>query len=192
MITGDDEVYETYFVYRELKCEEQMWDWEGKDVDPNIVRKLLVTHPEFFEEHILGEDVFLTYRVPNPSVETTERKVLVEALESIPRCYDVAESFYGSELCPPVFEVIIPFTTSHLELLRVASCYSKIIVGKEKMKLCDIGAKDYWWYLELRKYGTVPHAGFGLGFERLVLLATGMENIRDVIPYPRHRGRADF
>jgi len=63
---------------------------------------------------------------------------------------------------------------------------------QEKMKLCDIGEKDYWWYLELRKYGTVPHAGFGLGFERLVLLATGMENIRDVIPYPRHRGRADF
>jgi len=63
---------------------------------------------------------------------------------------------------------------------------------QEKMKLCDIGEKDYWWYLELRKYGSVPHAGFGLGFERLVLLATGMENIRDVIPYPRHRGRADF
>ena len=44
----------------------------------------------------------------------------------------------------------------------------------------------YWWYLDLRKYGSVPHAGFGLGFERAVRYVTGMENIRDVIPYPRY------
>lgn len=49
-----------------------------------------------------------------------------------------------------------------------------------------------WWYLELRKFGTVPHAGFGLGFERLVLFITGLENIRDVIPFPRTPGLADF
>ncbi len=138
IVAGEDEVHETYFAYEELRCEEQMWDWEGKDVDPNIVRKLLVNHPDFFKDHILGKDVFLTYRVPNPSVEVTEKKVLMEALESIPRCYDVAESFYGKKVCPPIFEVIVPFTTSHLELLRVASCYSRIIVGKEKMKLCEI------------------------------------------------------
>ena len=137
IIGGEDEVYETYFAYHELECGEQMWDWEGKDVDPNIVRKLLANYPDFFKEHVLGEDIFLTYRVPNPSVEATEKKVLIEALESIPRCYDVAESFYGSRLSPPIFEVIIPFTTSHLELLRAESCYSKIIVGKEKMKICD-------------------------------------------------------
>lgn len=52
--------------------------------------------------------------------------------------------------------------------------------------------EEYWWYLELRKYGTVPHAGFGLGFERLVLFTTGMENIRDVIPFPRYPGHAEF
>ena len=159
VIAGDDEVYETYFVYRELSCEEQMWDWEGKDVDPNIVRKLLATHPDFFKEHILGKDVFLTYRVPNPSVETAERKVLIEALESIPRCYDIAESFYGSNLCPPIFEVIIPFTTSHLELLRIASCYSKIIVGKEKMKLCKkdgISVEDWVGSFQPKKVEIIP------------------------------------
>ena len=52
--------------------------------------------------------------------------------------------------------------------------------------------EHFWWYLELRKYGSVPHAGFGLGFERLVLLATGAENIRDVIPFPRVPGKAEF
>uniref|UniRef100_A0A7N2N2A2 Aminoacyl-tRNA synthetase class II (D/K/N) domain-containing protein n=1 Tax=Quercus lobata TaxID=97700 RepID=A0A7N2N2A2_QUELO len=50
----------------------------------------------------------------------------------------------------------------------------------------------YWWYLDLRRYGSVPHAGFGLGFERLVQFATGIENIRDTIPFPRTPGSAEF
>jgi asparaginyl-tRNA synthetase len=52
--------------------------------------------------------------------------------------------------------------------------------------------KELWWYLDLRKFGTAPHAGFGLGFERLILFVTGMTNIRDVIPYPRFPGNAEF
>jgi asparaginyl-tRNA synthetase len=63
-----------------------------------------------------------------------------------------------------------------------------------KQKILDYGlnVEDYWWYLQLRQYGSVPHAGFGAGFERLVLFATGMENIRDVIPFPRYPGHADI
>jgi asparaginyl-tRNA synthetase len=52
--------------------------------------------------------------------------------------------------------------------------------------------EPYWWYLDLRRYGTVPHAGFGLGFERLILFTTGIGNIRDVIPFPRFPGSATF
>ncbi|MDX2114494.1 MAG: asparagine--tRNA ligase [Planctomycetota bacterium] len=59
----------------------------------------------------------------------------------------------------------------------------------EEMKLEKAA---YWWYRDLRKYGTVPHAGFGLGFERLILACTGMQNIRDVIPFPRTPGNAKF
>lgn len=61
-------------------------------------------------------------------------------------------------------------------------------------KIAEVGLhkEDYWWYLELRKYGSVPHAGYGVGFERLIQFATGMENIRDVIPFPRFPGKADF
>jgi len=55
----------------------------------------------------------------------------------------------------------------------------------------NMNPQDYW-YLELRKFGTVPHCGFGLGFERLVMLATGAVNIRDVIPYPRYPQHAEF
>ena len=56
----------------------------------------------------------------------------------------------------------------------------------------NIPMKDMWWYLDTRKYGSCPHAGFGLGFERLLLFVTGMQNIRDVIPFPRTPGHADF
>ena len=55
-----------------------------------------------------------------------------------------------------------------------------------------LNPEDYWWYLELRKYGETKHAGFGLGFERLIMYITGMGNIRDVIPFPRTTGQADF
>ena len=103
VIQGDDEIYEAYYAYSILGCEEVMWDAEGKDIDPDVVRKLLLAHPEFFREKRLGRDIFLTYRIPNPSVETAERKVLLETLEAIPRHYDVAERFYGDGKHPPVF-----------------------------------------------------------------------------------------
>jgi len=61
-------------------------------------------------------------------------------------------------------------------------------------KINDLGlsAQDYWWYLDTRKYGTNKHAGFGLGFERAVMYLTGVENIRDVIPFPRTPKNAEF
>jgi asparaginyl-tRNA synthetase len=60
------------------------------------------------------------------------------------------------------------------------------------MEELGLNLDDYWWYLDLRRFGTVPHAGFGLGFERLVQYVTGIANIRDVIPYPRAPKLADF
>lgn len=68
----------------------------------------------------------------------------------------------------------------------------RLDVLKEKMKALDIPEEELWWYLDLRKYGTAVHSGFGLGFERLVMFATGMGNIRDVIPYPRTPQNAEF
>ena len=62
----------------------------------------------------------------------------------------------------------------------------------EKIKALGANENDYWWYLDLRKFGSTPHSGFGLGFERLILLMTGMQNIRDVIPFPRFPGNAAF
>ena len=68
----------------------------------------------------------------------------------------------------------------------------RLNVLKEKIKALNIDEKELWWYLDTRKYGSAIHAGFGLGFERLVQFATGMGNIRDVIPYPRTPQNAEF
>ncbi len=65
-------------------------------------------------------------------------------------------------------------------------------VLRRRIRAQGLSEQDYWWYLDLRRHGTVPHAGFGLGFERLVQFATGMANIRDVIPFPRVPGSAEF
>ena len=68
----------------------------------------------------------------------------------------------------------------------------RLDVLEQKIKELDIDAKELWWYLDLRKFGTAVHSGFGLGFERMVQFATGMGNIRDVIPYPRTPQNAEF
>lgn len=62
----------------------------------------------------------------------------------------------------------------------------------DRIRKLGLDEQAYWWYLDLRKFGTTPHSGFGLGFERLLLLMTGMQNIRDVIPFPRYPGNAAF
>ncbi len=67
--------------------------------------------------------------------------------------------------------------------------YGKLLA---RIKELNIPMKDMWWYLDTRRFGTVPHSGFGLGFERLVLFVTGMTNIRDVIPFPRTPNNAEF
>jgi asparaginyl-tRNA synthetase len=67
--------------------------------------------------------------------------------------------------------------------------YDRLLARVNELNLPE---KDLWWYLELRKFGSAPHSGFGLGFERLMLFVTGMTNIRDVIPFPRFPGNAEF
>lgn len=78
------------------------------------------------------------------------------------------------------------------EIIGGSQREERLDVLEAKLAEMNLHKEDYWWYLELRKYGTVPHAGFGAGFERLVQFTTGMENIRDVIPFPRYPGKADF
>ncbi|SHG93140.1 asparagine--tRNA ligase [Winogradskyella jejuensis] len=78
------------------------------------------------------------------------------------------------------------------EIIGGSQREERLDVLKQKMAALDIPEEELWWYLDLRKYGTAVHSGFGLGFERLVMFATGMSNIRDVIPYPRTPQNAEF
>jgi asparaginyl-tRNA synthetase len=78
------------------------------------------------------------------------------------------------------------------EIIGGSQREERIDLLEARLEELNLPKEDYWWYLELRKYGSVPHAGFGAGFERLVQFVTGMENIRDVIPFPRYPGSATF
>ncbi len=78
------------------------------------------------------------------------------------------------------------------EIIGGSQREERLDVLEERMKEQGLDPETYWWYLDLRRYGTVPHAGFGLGLERTLLFLSGMANIRDVIPFPRTPGTADF
>jgi asparaginyl-tRNA synthetase len=78
------------------------------------------------------------------------------------------------------------------EIIGGSQREERLDVLEARIRSVGLNPEDYWWYLDLRRYGTVPHAGFGLGFERLVQFITGMGNIRDVIPFPRFPQSAEF
>jgi asparaginyl-tRNA synthetase len=78
------------------------------------------------------------------------------------------------------------------ELIGGSQREERLDILIERMKECNLDPEGYQWYLDLRRYGSVPHAGFGLGFERLVCYTTGVENIREAIPFPRYPEHADF
>ena len=78
------------------------------------------------------------------------------------------------------------------EIIGGSQREERIDVLLSRMKEFDLDEKDYWWYLDLRRYGGTKHAGFGLGFERLIMYLTGIANIRDVLPFPRTTGTAEF
>jgi len=78
------------------------------------------------------------------------------------------------------------------ELVGGSQREERLELLRDKMEKMGIDLDQYWWYLDLRRFGSVPHAGFGVGFERFIMMVTGMENIRDVIPFPRTPGRLDF
>jgi asparaginyl-tRNA synthetase len=78
------------------------------------------------------------------------------------------------------------------EIIGGSQREERLDVLDARIEETDLNKDDYWWYRDLRRFGTVPHAGFGLGFERTVQYATGMANIRDVIPFPRTPKNAEF
>ncbi|MBZ0168395.1 phosphoenolpyruvate carboxylase [Candidatus Methylomirabilis lanthanidiphila] len=144
VMEGMDEIREAYYAFSHLGCDEQMWDFEGKEVDEFVVEKLLTTYEGFFRAFPLGREMFLTLRVPNPGVEKAQGKILLEVLQGIPRANDVARLFYGEDVAP-IFEIIFPMTTSAEELNRVLRYYQVFVTGKGEAVLTpgDIPLKEW-------------------------------------------------
>ncbi|MDD5337496.1 MAG: phosphoenolpyruvate carboxylase [Candidatus ainarchaeum sp.] len=142
VLSGEAEVREAYFAFSQLGCTEQMWDGEGKEADNQVVEKLLSKYPDFFAKNQLGKELRLTYRVPNPSVEKGQGKILFETLHGIPRAFDAARTA-GLETAP-IFEVILPMTTSHAEMERVKDYYEKVVVGQRDVLLGEMGEGGVW------------------------------------------------
>ena len=134
VLAGEDEIKEAYYVFSQLMCKEQMWDSEGKEVDEEVVEKLLGRYTEFFKKNKIGKDFFLTYRVPNPTIQKEKGKILFETLHSIPRAFDAAKLVTDQDIAP-IFEVILPMTTSADELEMLKNYYEKIIVGQKNVIL---------------------------------------------------------
>ena len=96
---------------------------------------------------------------------------------------------HGGEPTVAAMDVLVPKIG---EIIGGSQREERLDVLEQRMAAMGLRNEDYWWYLDLRRYGSVPHAGFGLGLERIIQFITGMANIRDVIPYPRTPRSAEF
>lgn len=122
LIKTHDELKECFLMFKQLKGEEVMWDWEGKLVDESVIEKLLFEHTDFFKQNPMGEKVFLTFRVPNPRVESGYR--LGRAFMVVLSAQDLASTVNLPS--SPLFEVILPMTESYKEMINVQKSFQKI------------------------------------------------------------------
>ena len=157
VMTADDEVREAYYAFSDLGCDEQLWDYEGKEVDNFVVEKLLATYGDFFRREPLGARLRLTPRVPNPRLERAQAKGLLEVLHSLPRHADAARLFYGTDR-PPVVEVIFPMTTSADELNWIRDYYRRYVIGVQGERVGDVTAtfRDWLGEFEPQDIAVIP------------------------------------
>ncbi|MDP2662298.1 MAG: phosphoenolpyruvate carboxylase [Dehalococcoidia bacterium] len=157
VIEGEDEIKEAFYAFSHLHCEEQMWDCEGKEIDEFVIKKLLVDYSYYFRENVIGRNVFITLRVPNPTVERDEAKILLETLESIPRSYDSAKLFYEDGTAP-IFEVILPMVTGAVCLNRVYYYYRDFVAGKEEQLFFpgDVSIKEWIGEFQPKSISVIP------------------------------------
>ncbi|PIN70530.1 phosphoenolpyruvate carboxylase [Candidatus Woesearchaeota archaeon CG11_big_fil_rev_8_21_14_0_20_43_8] len=134
IIGGDDEIKEAFYAFSHLQSKEQLWDIEGKEVDNYVVKKLLSRYEPYFSKNRLGKDIFLTVRVPNPDEEKNESKIMLEALESIPRSFDISKAVYGDDVAP-IFEIAVPMISNAKQVTRVHKFYNEHIIGRAKKSL---------------------------------------------------------
>ena len=208
-LEGDMKVAEAFlkyvFKYVLDNCQEDM-DFFSKFVEPGVKDTLIhvvespfahMTYTDAVKELEKAADKFDFKPYWGCDLQTEHERFLTEEVAKRP----VIVTDYPKEI--KAFYMKLNEDGKTVRAMDVlAPRLGEIIGGSEReyrldvltARMAELGLdpKDYWWYLELRKYGSVPHSGFGLGFERAVQYVTGMQNIRDVIPYPRASKQADF
>jgi phosphoenolpyruvate carboxylase len=184
-LKGEDEIQEAYYVFSHLGCEEQMWDYEGKEVDNFVIKKLLTTYGSYFRQTKIGEQVFITPRIPNPAVEKSEAKILLETLGSIPRSYDAAVLF-NSDSPPPIFEVILPMTVSVDEINRIYYYYKHFVAGRNNQSLPGMDITIGEWLGEFRppEINVIP---LFEAVDHMLFAAQVMEEYLSNKPIKQHR-----
>lgn len=135
-IKTGDEIKESFLSFSELGTSEYKWDWEGKYVDESVIEKLLSEYHEFFKKNSLGKDKFLTFRLPNPKVETEFR--LGRAFMGILGAAGLAKKIGFHS--PPLFEVILPMTESAEEMIAIQEAFQEI--ASLKHVLYDFGEES--------------------------------------------------
>ncbi|AEC51453.1 phosphoenolpyruvate carboxylase [Pyrococcus sp. NA2] len=178
VLGGDDEITEAFYAFSVLGADEQMWDFEGKEVDEFVVKKLLERYSMFFKKVILGKDVRITPRVPNPSVEKAEAKLLIETLQGITRAADYAKVFYEDDIAP-IFEVILPMTTSLAEIERVYMLYKRIVELANEV-IYDVTVREWIGDFYPKEIGVIPL------FETKVALLKSAKIVKDYISRRRN------
>ena len=121
-IQTHNELEECYLMFKEMGAQEMMWDWEGKHVDESVVEKLLGKYSDYFRVNPIGEKLFLTFRVPNPRIESGYR--LGRAFMAILSSQHLA--YNAGFLLPPLFEVVLPMTESAQEMLAIQKSFERI------------------------------------------------------------------
>lgn len=142
-ISTTDEIEEAYIAFKDLGCDEYMWDWEGKFVDEAVVDKFYRRYGEYFKKHPLGKDKFLTYRIPNIWEEKGYR--LARAFMNIVTSDDLAEEFGFAN--PPIIEVILPMTKSADQILHTEQTFRK--VAKLKGEIFETNKKRAFDHIDV-------------------------------------------
>jgi len=122
------EIEEAFLMFKDMGAQEVMWDWEGKFVDESVIERFLGNYPDFFQENPIGKDIFVTFRVPNPRVESGYR--LGRAFMAI---LSAQHATHGSGFhSPPLFEVILPMTESATEILSTQDSFMRLFRAAKK------------------------------------------------------------
>ncbi|MBN1525708.1 MAG: asparagine--tRNA ligase [Spirochaetales bacterium] len=208
-INGDMDIAEEFLKYiisHVLEnCEEDMaffdkWVDPGKlEVLQQIVKSSFtrITYTQAIEELLKSKEKFEFKVEWGIDLQSEHEKFLTEKVYNNPviitdypkqiKAFYMKQNDDGKTV--RAMDILVPRIG---EIIGGSEREDRLDVLTARLKDQNLPVEEYWWYLELRKYGSAPHAGFGLGFERMVQFVTGMQNIRDVIPFPRAYGSAEF